>query len=223
MSKMILAPSMMCADMMNTERDVRILEEEGIQLLHIDVMDGEFVPNLAIGLEWIRSLGRLTELPLDIHLMVTRAEMKLDWIPIREGDWVSIHPEACVHVQRGLSTIRKRGAHPGLSLNPSTGLDGLRYLLDDIDYVNIMSVNPGFSGQPLLPASLEKVRDLKKMLAETGHENILIEMDGHVSPTDAPKMLDAGATILVGGNSSVFIKGQSIRDSIRIMNQSVKM
>ena len=222
MSRMILAPSMMCADMMNIERDVRILEDEGIELLHIDVMDGEFVPNIAIGFEWIRHLGRLTAIPLDIHLMVTRAEMKLDWIPIREGDWVSLHPETCVHVQRGLSDIRKRGAHPGLSLNPATDLNVLKYLLDDIDYVNIMSVNPGFSGQPLLPACLQKVRDLKQMLTDTGHENILIGMDGHVSPTDAPKMLDAGAMILVGGNSSVFIKGQSIKDSIRIMRESVR-
>ena len=222
MKRMILAPSMMCADMMNVERDLRALEEEGIELLHIDVMDGQFVPNIALGLDWIRQLGRITAVPFDIHLMVTDADMKLDWIPFRKGDFVSLHPEACVHVQRALSTLRKKGVHPGLSLNPSTGLSVLEYLLDDLDYVNIMSVNPGFAGQPLIPACLKKVSDLKQMLEDHGRGDILIEMDGHVSPETAPKMLEAGATILVGGTGSVFAKGRSLKENIRIMKKLVE-
>ena len=219
MSRMILAPSMMCTDMMNVEKSLRIFEEEGIELLHIDVMDGEFVPNLALGLDWIRQLGRITAIPFDIHLMVTDADMKLDWIPFREGDFVSLHPEACVHVQRALTALRSKGVHPGLSLNPPTGLSVLEYLLDDIDYVNVMSVNPGFAGQPLIPSALKKAGDLKRMLEKNGREDILIEMDGHVSPETAPKMLEAGATILVGGTASVFIKGHSLQENIRAMRK----
>ena len=222
MRKAILAPSIMCADMMNIARDIKALEEEGIQILHIDVMDGVFVPNLALGVELIRQLGRITAIPLDLHLMVKDADMKLDWFPLREGDYVSIHPEACVHVQRALSALRAKGVHPGLSLNPSTPLEVLRYVLDDVDYINIMAVNPGFAGLPLIPASLKKTADLRHYLDSTGHENILIEIDGHVSPINGPKMRDAGADILVGGASSVFVKGQSIKDSISAMRRSLE-
>lgn len=222
MAKTILAPSMMCADQMNIARDVKALEEAGITLLHIDVMDGTFVPNLALGMDFIRQLGKITALPMDIHLMVKDADMKLDFVPFRKGDFVSIHPEACVHVQRALCAIRKRGAHPGLSLNPSTPLSYAEYILDDLEYINIMTVNPGFAGQPLIPSTLRKAAELKKMLNETGHSSILIEMDGHVSPADAPRMMAAGADILVGGSSSVFIKGRDLKENIADMMRIIK-
>jgi len=200
-----IAPSMMCCDFLNMGAQLKIFEKTNIELLHLDIMDGHFVPNYALGTDLIRQLSAATSIPLDLHFMVERPEQLIDAFPIREGDWVSIHAESTYHLQRVLAGIRAKGAHPIVALNPATPICMIEDVLDDIDGVLIMSVNPGFAGQKMVPHALEKIEAVRSMLDGKGHTDVEIEVDGNVSPENAIRMKEAGANIFVLGTSSIFI------------------
>lgn len=209
-----LSPSMMCVDYMSLGKTLETFALQGISFLHMDVMDGRFVPNFALGTDFCRKIRKACTIPLDLHLMVERPEEKLDWFSPQEGEIVSVHWESTNHMQRLLTQIRGYGAKAFVALNPATPFTVLDYLLDVIDGVLVMTVNPGFAGQKLVPSTLRKITDLRAYLDTNGRKDCEIEVDGNVSFENIPKMRDAGANIFVGGTSSVFHSGATLAENI---------
>ncbi|MCL2838870.1 MAG: ribulose-phosphate 3-epimerase [Oscillospiraceae bacterium] len=205
-----ISPSIMCADFCNLGRDLRTFEELRIEYLHIDIMDGTFVPNYTLGTDFVKALHAATDIPLDIHLMIDEPERKIDWFELNPNDYVSIHYESTRHVQRTLQRIKDRGAKTMLALNPATPLCVLEDVLPDLDAVLIMTVNPGFAGQKIVPQTLDKIKRCKKLLNERGYEHVEIEADGNVSFENAAKMRAAGADIFVAGTSSILAPGKDL-------------
>ncbi len=209
-----VSPSIMCANMLRLEEDIRALERAGSEYFHFDVMDGRFVPNFCLGPDLIRAVREISDVPADIHFMVEDPGRHLGLFPIRQGDVVSVHAEACVHLQRTLQQIRDLGAHPAVALDPGTPLCAVEEVLPDIDMLLLMSVNPGFAGQKLVPQVLPKIERARRMLIEAGRGDVLIELDGNVSLENARRMRKAGADIYVAGTSAVFRKGSSIEENM---------
>jgi ribulose-phosphate 3-epimerase len=213
----ILAPSLLSADFARLEEQVRAVEGAGAELLHLDVMDGHFVPNLTIGPVVVRSVDRITELPLDVHLMIEEPDRYLEAFREAGADWISVHVEATPHLNRTVARIRELGARAGVVLNPATPLGALDGILEDADFVLVMSVNPGFGGQAFLPASLAKVEALRRTLRSRGL-GAQIEVDGGVGPANAGKLVEAGADVLVAGNS-VFGKGDPAENARSLLRR----
>ena len=211
----------MCGRISEYQEILATFERCGIEYLHIDVMDGEFVPNLQFGTDMIKQIRSMTNIPLDIHLMINTPEDKLEWFDIKENEYVAIHYESTNHVQRALAKIRDMGAKPMLAINPATPLSVLEDLLNDIDGILVMTVNPGFAGQKIVPATIDKVKRLRKMLDEKGYANIEIEVDGNVSFENARILSEVGANIFVAGSSSVFHKDYSLTDAINKLRVSI--
>lgn len=202
-----VSPSMMCADALNLGADAVALEKAGVQYFHYDVMDGDFVPNFMLGPDVIKAVRKVSKVPADIHLMVKNPERHLHLFDLREGDVVSVHQESTIHLQRTLAAIRQTGAQAAVALNPATPLCTIEDVLPDIDMVLLMTVNPGFAGQKLVPQTLAKITRLRKMLDESGYPHVRIEVDGNVSFENAVKMRAAGADLFVAGTSAVFREG----------------
>lgn len=194
---------MMCVPTTDLGEVLKTFHTEGVELLHIDVMDGVFVPNLMLGTNFIRDLRKASHITLDLHLMIDDPGSKLNWFDIQPGDWVSIHAEATVHLQRTAQQIRSLGGHPRVALNPATPLGTLDWVLDDIDGVLLMTVNPGYAGQALIPQTIDKIRALRKQFDTEGRD-LDIEVDGNVSVSNAASMAAAGATTFVLGTSALF-------------------
>ena len=199
---MILAASILSADFARLAEEVKAAERGGAGMLHVDVMDGHFVPNITLGPPVVKCLRRATSLPLDVHLMIENADRYLDAFLDAGASWVSLHVEAMPHLQRALAHLRQRGAQAGVVLNPATPLGALDEVLPELDYVLVMSVNPGFGGQAFLPRSLDKVRRLAGWIRERGL-HARIEVDGGVDAGNARELVAAGAEVLVAG-SAVF-------------------
>lgn len=193
----VVAPSILSANFANLEQDVRAAEKAGADWIHVDVMDGHFVPNLTIGPVVVEHLRKITSLPLDVHLMIEHPDRYLDAFRKAGADIISVHQEACVHLQRTLHAIRESGAKAGVVLNPATPPHTIEYVLDDADLVLVMSVNPGFGGQEFLDSSLQKIRTLKEMI---GHRKIFLEVDGGITEQTGLRVMKAGANVLVAGS-----------------------
>jgi ribulose-phosphate 3-epimerase len=195
-----IAPSILSADFLRLGEEIKAAEAAGADLVHIDVMDGHFVPNITIGPAIVEAVKAVTALPLDVHLMIERPDRYLDDFINAGADYIAVHYEASVHLHRTIQQIKEKGKIAGVSLNPATPLWSLEDILPDIDFVLLMSVNPGFGGQKYIPHSTDKIRMLKNMLGEKGLP-ALIEVDGGVSPENAGVVAAAGADILVMGSA----------------------
>lgn len=197
-----IAPSILSADFGRLAEEVRTVERAGADWIHVDVMDGRFVPNITIGPVVVRAVREATKLPLDVHLMIVEPEKYLDAFADAGADILSVHVETCPHLHRTVQHIRGLGKKAGVVLNPHTPEESIRYVLDNIDLVLVMSVNPGFGGQAFIPGVLSKIRALREMIDATGRD-IALEVDGGVAPGTAEQVVEAGARVLVAG-SAVF-------------------
>jgi len=200
-----LAPSILSADFAHLADNVQAVAEGGATVLHVDVMDGHFVPNITIGPPVVASLRKTTTLPLDVHLMIENPDLYIPAFIEAGADWISVHQEACIHLHRTLDHIRSHGAQAGVVINPATPVQTLEEVLDMVDHVLVMSVNPGFGGQKFIPSTLDKVRKLVNM-RQARRANFRIEMDGGIAPDTITGAVRAGVEILVAGNA-VFGKG----------------
>lgn len=196
-----LAPSILAADVSCLSQEVSEVEKAGAHELHIDVMDGMFVPSISFGMPVIKALRAKTDLFFDVHLMIEEPIRYIDAFALAGAGGITVHAEACRHLSRTLEAVRQKGLRAGVSLNPATSLHALDYVLDDVDLVLIMSVNPGFGGQKFIPGSYGKIRDLKEMINKKGRQNIDIQVDGGVTQENAGDILKAGANILVAGTA----------------------
>lgn len=221
-NKIRITPSVMCADLCNLEKDIQELEKSGIDLLHFDLMDAHFVPNMPIGLALIEQLRQKTECDFDIHLMVEDNDFFVNAVANIGVQQIAVHAESATHLDRTLSVIQGYDIKAGVALNPATPLSAITYVIDRLDYVLIMTVNPGFAGQKLVPATLQKISDCRTFLDKHG-VNLPIEVDGNVSFENIPKMVAAGADILVGGSSSVFHKTCSRAENIQRIRHAISL
>lgn len=198
-----IAPSILSADYGKLKDEIEALEKAGADMIHMDIMDGHYVPNLTFGPAVVRQLRPYSSLPFDVHLMVENPDEMIPWFAEAGADIITVHAEVCPHLDRTLSSIRSLGIKAGVSLNPATPESVLSYVLDKIDLVLVMSVNPGFGGQSFIESQLEKIANIKEM---RGGRNIAIEVDGGINPLTSSECIATGADILVAG-TSVFAGG----------------
>lgn len=197
-----LAPSILSADFSRLGEDVKQIENAGAHLIHVDVMDGHFVPNISYGATVMKSLCGRTQMPFDVHLMIENPDQYIGDFVTEQTEYITVHQEACRHINRTVQHIRSMDVKPGVAINPGTPVSALEYVLEDADLILIMSVNPGFGGQKFISYATEKVREVRRMADEMGlHTDI--EVDGGVTTANAGELLKAGANILVAG-SAVF-------------------
>lgn len=197
-----VAPSILSADFSKLANEIKEVEKAGADLIHIDVMDGHFVPNITIGPLIVKAVRKSTKLPLDVHLMIENPDNFIQAFADAGADIITVHVETCKDLQRTVQLIRSYKVSPGVVLNPSTPLSDLDYILDDVDMILLMSVNPGFGGQSFIPSVLQKIKQLKDMI-QNKNNHIDIEIDGGVKPDNAKDIREAGVDILVAG-SAVF-------------------
>ncbi|MDU1663482.1 MAG: ribulose-phosphate 3-epimerase [Peptoniphilus harei] len=203
----MLSPSLLSADFTNLEKEFKIMNEEKVDFIHLDIMDGNYVPNISYGPGVVKKLRPLTDILFDTHLMIERPENFIEDFVEAGSDIITIHPSTTKHLDRTLSLIKSYGKKAGLALNPGDSLDILDYNIENIDLVLIMSVNPGFGGQKFIPSALRKISEVKKLI-EKRNLKTLIEVDGGIKLGNAKDVLDAGADILVSG-SGIFEKGRT--------------
>ncbi|KIL35239.1 ribulose-phosphate 3-epimerase [Cohnella kolymensis] len=203
-----IAPSILASDFARLGEEIRDIDSAGADWIHIDIMDGHFVPNLTFGPPIVSMIRPVSKLCFDVHLMVESPETLFPALADAGADRLTVHPEACVHLHRTLMQIRELGMRAGVALNPHTPLSVLEYILDEIDLVLIMTINPGFGGQSFLPAMLPKLRQLREMLEKNGRNDIHIEVDGGINVETASLVIEAGADALVAGT---YIFGQNDR------------
>ncbi len=216
MMSRLVAPSLLSADFLHLQRDLEMLERSQADLIHCDIMDGLFVPNISFGLPVLKAISRFVTKPLDVHLMIVQPERYVSDFRQAGADWLSVHYEASVHLHRTLAAIRLEGMKAGIVLNPHSPVHLLEDVLESADFVLLMAVNPGFGGQSFIPATYAKIARLKEMILRKGSDT-LIEVDGGVGPSNAKALYEAGADILVAGNA-VFSNDEPIETIRRLKN-----
>ena len=208
----LLSASVMCADLLNLGNSLKEIEEAGIQFIHADIMDNHFVPNLMLPPEMYNKMRPATKLPFDFHIMAENPESIIEKLDLKEGDIVSVHYESTIHLQRAITMIKEKGAIPAVAINPATPLESVSEVIDQIGMLLVMTVNPGFAGQKIVPNAFEKVARARKMLDQLGKKDILLQVDGNCSFENVPKLYAAGVDVFVVGTSSVFKKGLTIKE-----------
>jgi ribulose-phosphate 3-epimerase len=216
MNKRQISASMMCADMLNFGKEIELFRQEGIDYLHVDIMDWHYVRNLTFGPDFCQVLANNSDIPLDIHLLIEDVDDMIDKFTGLNHPIVTFSPEVLYHPIRTLQKIKAAGAQPGIALPPSMPPSHIKPLLPYCDYVSVMTINPGFAGQALVPEALENIREIKRYIDAGGYD-IRIEVDGCVSWENMPKMMQAGADIFVAGSTSIFDNRMSRREAIRRM------
>ena len=204
----------MCVDIGLLKETLAVFEKHGVDYLHIDVMDGAFVPNIMLGTDFCLRLRELTAIPLDIHLMVVDPEPKINWFGFRPGEYVSVHAESTKHLHRAVQAVKETGAKALAALNPATPLSAVEYIMEDVSGVLLMLVNPGYAGQPSIPDTQRKIRDLRALADRRGLEGFEIQADGNVGFDNIAGIINAGADFLVLGSSSVFAKGLTLEEAV---------
>ena len=215
-----LAPSILSADFAHLAEQVRAASEGGGTVIHVDVMDGHFVPNLTLGPPLVKSLRKATDLPLDCHLMIENPDQFIPEFVDTGADWISVHQEACRHLNRTLHLIRSHDAQAGVVINPATPVDTLSEVLEIVDYVLVMSVNPGFGGQKFIPETVRKIRHLADLRSQRGL-NYRIEVDGGIALETVAEVVRAGAEILVAGNA-VFGQGDPRTNAQKLLKAATE-
>jgi len=206
-------PSAMCADFRHLAESVAALEAAGADGIHLDIMDGHFVPNMTFGPLVVEAIRQVTKLPLDAHLMISEPDRYIRDFVSAGSDIITVHVETSVHLQRSLQSVRDAGARPAVALNPATPESALEYILEDVSMVLVMTVNPGFAGQGLVRSALPKIDRISDMIRQRGLD-VRIAVDGHVSPATAPDMVRRGAQVLIGGRSGVFLPGLTLSEGM---------
>lgn len=205
-----LSPSLLSADFTNLKSEMEVLDKNGVKYLHLDVMDGMFVPNISFGPMIIKQLRPLTNMIFDVHLMIEDPDRYVQNFKDAGADILTVHYEACKHLHRTVSYIKSLGMKAGVSLNPATNIDVLDYVLEDLDLVLIMSVNPGFGGQSFIPSAIDKIKNLKVKIRER-NLNVIVEVDGGVKTTNVKDVIEAGADLIVSGSDVFADKENRIR------------
>ncbi len=215
----LIAPSILSADFSKLGEEIKLVEEAGADIIHIDVMDGRYVPNITFGMPVIKSIRKITELPFDAHLMIVEPEKYVPEFIDAGCNMISFHMDACIHSQRLVEYIKSRGVKAGIAVNPAEPIHMLEEIIHYIDYVLIMSVNPGFGGQKFIPETLNKVKKLKRLMEETGRTDVLIEIDGGINDRTIVEASMAGVNIFVAG-SSIF-KSENPAETIKRFKEKV--
>lgn len=218
--KVKLSPSILSADFSRLGEQIAEAEKAGADYIHVDVMDGRFVPNITIGAPVVKAMRPRTSLPLDVHLMIEKPLGQIPSFAEAGADIITVHAEACTHLHRAVQRIRELGVKAGVSLNPATPLTELDEILPSLDLVLLMSVNPGFGGQPFIEDSIDKIARMRAMLDKRGLSAEL-EVDGGITAEIAPQVVKAGATVLVAG-TAVFHPGESVKDAIQHLRESFR-
>lgn len=211
--KKLLSASVMCADLLNMGKSVSDLKEAGIDWLHIDIMDGCFVPNITLGFDLVNSIKKATDMPLDVHMMVSEPQRFFDRMKLSENDIICIHYEACENFSEALSLIKEKGCKVGLAINPLTPVETIKDFADKADMILVMTVTPGFAGQKMFEGAEEKVKKCREILDSMGLSHIPIQVDGNISFENGAKLSKAGADIFVQGTSSLFMKDKTIKEA----------
>lgn len=210
-----ISASLMCANLLNLSQDICELENAKVDYLHVDIMDSSFVPNLTFGIDTVNRIKSVTKLPLDIHLLVNKPSVIIRSLNFSENDFITIHAECEERIMENAAYIKQKGAKFGLAINPDTTVDEIKKYLPYIDMINIMLIVPGFAGSTIIHGIMDKVLQTRQFLDANHYEDILIEVDGSVSPERAKILKEYGATVFVGGTSSIFNSKGSITDNIK--------